>query len=65
MMVPIVTPLHDEPTAHPSRACGHVRHVGACPVCQRIARRRSQAQLAAAAAARDAWARRALPARAA
>jgi hypothetical protein len=64
MIVPIVTPLGSDPTAHPQPAdCGHTRHVGTCPGCQRAAQRRSEAQLAAAAAARDTWATRALPAR--
>jgi hypothetical protein len=65
MVIPIVTSLGDEPTAHPSHGgCGHARHVGTCPVCQRAARVRSQTQLAAAVAAREAWAGRALPPRA-
>jgi hypothetical protein len=66
MVIPIVRPLGDEPTAHPLRAsCGHARHVGTCPVCQRVARVRAQAQLTAALAAREAWAGRAQPPRAA
>ena len=54
-----------EPTAHALHPhCGHTRHVGTCPMCQRVAQRRSQMHLAAAVAAREAWATRALPARA-
>jgi hypothetical protein len=57
MIIPTVTPLGSDPTAHPQRAhCGHTRHVGTCPVCQRAAQRRSEAQLAAAIAARETWA---------
>jgi hypothetical protein len=66
MIIPTVTPLGSEPTAHPPHAdCGHTRHVGTCPTCQRVAQRRSEVQLAAAVAARQAWATRGLPARAA
>jgi len=57
-----VSPIGGEATAHPgTKPCGHVRHVGTCPVCQRAARMRSQTQLAAAVAAREMWARGALP----
>jgi hypothetical protein len=64
MIIPTVTPLGGEPTAHPRHAdCRHPRHVGACPACQRAAQGRSEAQLAAAVAARETWATRALPAR--
>jgi hypothetical protein len=63
MIIPILTPLGRDPTARPQRAdCGHTRHVGTCPACQRAAQRRSEAQLAAATAARETWATRALPA---
>jgi hypothetical protein len=66
MISPTVTPLGSEPTAHPLHPhCGHTRHVGTCPTCQRVARRRSEMQLAAAVAARETWATRGLPARAA
>jgi hypothetical protein len=66
MIIPTVTPLGSEPTAHPPQAhCGHIRHVGTCPTCQRVAQRRSEMQLAAALAARETWATRGLPARAA
>jgi hypothetical protein len=66
MIIPIVTQLGSDPTARSQPAhCGHTRHVGSCPACQRAAQRRSEAQLAAATAAREAWATRALPARAA
>jgi hypothetical protein len=66
MIIPIVTPLGSEPTAHPLHAdCGHSHHVGTCPTCQRVAQRRSEMQLAAAVAARETWATRGLPARAA
>jgi hypothetical protein len=62
MVIPTVTPLGGEPTAHPQHAhCGHTRHVGTCPSCQRAAQRRSEAQLAAAVTARETWAPRALP----
>jgi hypothetical protein len=55
-----VTALGSQPTAHPEdRECGHDRHVGTCPACQRAATRRTQAQLAAAMIARKAWAERA------
>jgi hypothetical protein len=65
-IIPAVTPLRSEPTAHPlQRRCGHTRHVGACSSCQRVAQRRSEMQLAAAVAARETWATRGLPARAA
>jgi hypothetical protein len=64
MIVPIVHTTRQRGTAHPQPAhCGHTRHVGTCPSCQRAAQQRSEAQLAAAAAARDTWATRALPAR--
>jgi hypothetical protein len=54
----------NEPTAHPLHShCGHTRHVGTCPTCQRVAQQRSQMQLAAAVAARETWARRSLSAR--
>ena len=63
-MIPTVTPHGGEPAAHPQPAhCGHARHVGTCPACQRAAQRRSKTQLAAAVAARETWANRALPAR--
>jgi hypothetical protein len=66
MMRPEVSLIGGEATAHPERKlCGHVRHVGTCPVCQRAARMRSRAQLSAAVAAREIWARGALPPRAA
>ena len=66
MIIPTVTRLGGGPTDHPRHAgCGHPRHVGTCPACQRAAQRRSEAQLAAAVAARETWATRALPARAA
>jgi hypothetical protein len=66
MIIPTVTPLDSEPTAHRLHAhCGHTRHVGTCPACQRAAQRRSEIQLAAAVAARETWATRGLPARAA
>ena len=53
-----------EPAANPLHThCGHTRHVGTCPTCQRVAQRRSQMQLAAAVAARETWATRLLPAR--
>jgi hypothetical protein len=49
-------------TAHSEHAqCAHSHHVGTCPACQRAAQRRSEAQLAAAVAAREAWATRGLP----
>jgi hypothetical protein len=35
--------------------CGHTAHVGTCPVCQRVARERQAAHLAAAKAARAEW----------
>jgi hypothetical protein len=61
MIMPIVTQLGGDPTAHPlGKSCGHTRHVGPCPVCQRAARMRSQAQLAAAVTAGQTWATRAL-----
>jgi hypothetical protein len=45
MIIPTVTSLGSGPTAHPQHAhCGHTRHVGACPACQRAAQRRSEAQ---------------------
>ena len=66
MVRPTVSPSGGERMAHPvTKLCGHVRHVGTCPVCQRAARMRSQMQLAAAVAAREMWAREALPPRAA
>jgi len=66
MVAATITQLGTEPTAHPQwRQCGHDRHVGPCPACQRAARVRSQAQLAAAVAARESWATQALSARAA
>jgi hypothetical protein len=47
MIIPTVTPLGSDPIAHPQHEhCGHTRHVGTCPVCQRAAQRRSEAQLA-------------------
>ena len=62
MLRPTVSSIGGETTAHPvTMLCGHVRHVGTCPVCQRAARMRSETQLAAAVAARDIWARGALP----
>jgi hypothetical protein len=61
MIIPSVTPLGREATAHPQRAqCAHSRHVGTCPACQRAAQRRSELQLAAALAARKTWATRGL-----
>jgi hypothetical protein len=52
----MIIPLGREPTAQPRHArCGHTRHVGTCPACQRAARRRSEAQLAAAVAERETW----------
>jgi hypothetical protein len=58
-MTATVTALGSQPTAHPqSRECGHDRHVGTCPACQRAANRRAHAQLAAAMIAREAWAER-------
>jgi hypothetical protein len=66
MIIPPVTPMGGEPTADPLHPhCGHTRHVGTCPMCQRVAQRRSEMQLAAAVAARERWATRGLPARAA
>jgi len=57
MNIPTVTPLGSDPTVRPQhKHCGHTRHVGTCPVCQRAAQRRSEAQLAAAVAARETWA---------
>jgi hypothetical protein len=57
MIIPTLTPLGSDPTAHAQHEhCGHTRHVGTCPVCQRAAQRRSEAQLAAAVAARETWA---------
>jgi hypothetical protein len=54
-----VTALGAQPTAHPqNRECGHDGHVGTCPACQRAAAWRTQAQLAAAMIAREAWAER-------
>lgn len=65
-IIPTVTPLGSEPTAHPLQPhCGHTRHVGTCSSCQRVAQRRSEVQLAAAVAAGETWATRRLPARAA
>ena len=53
-----------EPAANPLHThCGHTRHVGTCPTCQRVAQRRSQMQLAAAVTARETWATRLPPAR--
>lgn len=64
-IIPTVTPLSSEPTAHPLQPhCGHTRHVGTCSPCQRAAQRRSDMQLAAAVAARETWATRGLPAHA-
>ena len=40
--------------------CAHTSHVGTCPACQRAAQRRSEAQLAAAVAAREVWSTRRL-----
>jgi hypothetical protein len=58
-MTATVTALGSQPTAHPQdRECGHDRHVGTCPACQRAAARRTHAQLTAAMIARDAWAKR-------
>ena len=66
MIIPKVTPLGSAPSARPQHEhCGHTRHVGTCPVCQRAARRRSEAQLAAAVAAREMWAAQGLLPRAA
>jgi hypothetical protein len=65
-IVPTATPVRGERAAHPLQPhCGHTRHVGTCSSCQRVAQRRSEMQLAAALAARETWATRALPARAA
>ena len=65
-IIPTLTPLGSGRIAPPLHAhCGHTRHVGTCPTCQRIAQRRSELQLAAAMAARETWATRELPARAA
>jgi hypothetical protein len=69
---PRVRPLAPEPTAHGAHAtptgaqamrkpCGHRAHVGTCGACQRAALATAQAQLAAATAARIAWAQRATP----
>ena len=66
MIIPKVTPLGSAPSARPQHEhCGHTRHVGTCPVCQRAAQRRSEAQLAAAVAAREMWATQGLLPRAA
>ena len=57
MVTSNVISLSSEPTAHPGRrTCGHTHHVGTCAACQRAARSRSEAQLLAAEAARQAWA---------
>ena len=59
MVTATVTALGSQPTAHPQdKECGHGRHVGTCPACQRAAARRTQGQLAAAVIARQAWAER-------
>ena len=61
MVIPTVTPLGSESTAHPERAqCDHTRHMGTCPACQRAAKKRSEAQLVAAMAARATWAKHGL-----
>src|ERR1700686_3797966 len=49
-----VRQLTDAPTAHPAKACGHARHVGTCPACQRADAKRMAQQLTAAALARQA-----------
>ena len=56
MVTATVTALGSQPTAHPQdKECGHARHVGTCPACQRAATRRTQSQLAAAVLARQEW----------
>ena len=66
MVRPAPSPIGGQRMAHSvTKLCGHDRHVGTCPACQRAARMRSQTQLAAAVAAREMWARGALPPRAA
>lgn len=50
-----VRQLTDEPSAHPPKACGHRRHVGTCPACQRADAKRMAEQLTAATLARQAW----------
>ncbi|HZU39779.1 MAG TPA: hypothetical protein VE992_01935 [Solirubrobacteraceae bacterium] len=48
--------VSEEPTAHPpgKAVCGHTRHVGTCPCCQRaqLARWRAQREAAEALARR-------------
>lgn len=59
MVTATVTALGSQPTAHPQeKECGHDRHVGTCSACQRLAARRAQSHLAAAASARQAWSER-------
>jgi hypothetical protein len=47
--------LTDAPSAHPFKVCGHARHVGTCPACQRADAKRMAEQLTAATLARQAW----------
>jgi hypothetical protein len=50
-----VRPLSGFPTAHTVKECGHARHLGTCPACQRAALRRAALQLAEATLARHTW----------
>ena len=50
-----VRQLTDAPSAHPAKPCGHTRHVGTCPACQRADAKRMAEQLTAATLARQAW----------
>ena len=50
-----VRQLTDAPSTHPAKACGHARHVGTCPACQRADAKRMAEQLTAATLARQAW----------
>jgi hypothetical protein len=50
-----VRQLTGAPGAHPAKACGHSRHVGTCPACQRANAKRVAEQLTSATLARHAW----------
>jgi hypothetical protein len=47
VQTPVVRNTHTH-SAHPAKRCGHVRHVGTCPDCQRAQLSRWSTQLAQA-----------------
>jgi hypothetical protein len=51
---PTVRPLSTLPSAHGAKRCGHARHVGTCPACQRAVLEHAARQLAEATIARQA-----------